>query len=117
VSVCPLTITRAFGGNGALVLTGVAGGTATDGGDGFGVAGLDETGRPAVLRLGVWPSEATAKSNSTNARRMVITLIGSLTTKGTLPGKLIIRELLLEDKYASGAASLSAAPRSRTYSR
>jgi len=100
------------------VLTGVVRGTATDGGDGFGVAGLDETGgRPAVLRLGVWPSEATAKSNSTNARRMVITLIESLTTKGTLPGKLIIRELLLEDKYASGAASLKAAPRSRTNSR
>jgi len=75
VRVCPFTVTRAFGGNGAFVLTGVALGSATGGEDGFGIARLDETGRLGVFRLAVWAKEVMAKSSSTNARGMVVNLI------------------------------------------
>jgi len=74
VSVCPFTVTSAFGGDGALVLAGVALGLAAGGVDGFGIARLDETG-PAVLRLGVWAKHVMAKSSNTDDRGMVVNLI------------------------------------------
>jgi len=75
VSVCPFTVTSGFGGNGALVLAVVALGAVTGGGDGFGIARLDETGWPGAFRLAVWAKEVMAKRSSTNARRMLVNLI------------------------------------------
>ena len=57
------------------MFAGVVLGSATGGGDGFGKARLDETGRPGAFRLAVWAKEVMAKSSSTNARGVVVNLI------------------------------------------